>query len=161
MELCIWKTTLPDLNPMWSRGWFYLSPLLQWWQALCAFCSTPSLQQGRYLWIATLCPHHCAQPVDGDSPDLPLLHAAGSSPWLALNLQKCWEVPGGWETKMECRPSRSLFMWKPYVSMLNEQRTCSFFYRDGFPWELCYERDFTLCKRPGKKLSWKSEKWRL
>lgn len=77
------------------------------------------------------------------------------------NLQKCWEVPGEWETKMEFRSCRSLFTWKPYVSVLNEQRTCPFFYRDGFPWELCCERDFTLCKRPEKKLSWRSEKWRL
>lgn len=59
MELCVWT----DLNPMWSRDWFSMNPLLQCWQALCAFCSVPRLQQGRCLWFASVCPHHRAQPV--------------------------------------------------------------------------------------------------
>lgn len=108
--------------------------------ALCAFCLVPRLQQGRYLCLP-LCVHIIVLSLlDADSPSLPLFHAPGSYPWLALNLPKCWEVPGELETKVEFRPPGHCGTWKPYVSVLNEQRTCPFFYRDGFPWELCYER---------------------
>lgn len=160
MELCVWT----DLNPMWSRDWFSMNPLLQCWQALCAFCSVPRLQQGRCLWFATLCVHIIVLSLlDGDSPNLTLVHVTGSSPWLALSLQKCQQVPGEPEAEVEFTPSRSL--WKPcvFACVLNEQRTCPFFYRDGFLWELCCERDFTRYKKRGKKkkLSWRSEKWKL
>lgn len=37
--------------------------------------------------------------LDGDSPNLPLVHAAGSPAWLTLNLQKFQDVPGEQEVK--------------------------------------------------------------
>lgn len=85
--------------------------------------------------VSLVC-HSVLSLLDGDSPNLPLVCVAGSSLWLALNLQKCQEVPGEREAKVELRPSRSLCYVKAMcvsASMLNEQRTFPFFYRDGFP----------------------------
>lgn len=61
--------------------------------------------------ISLLC--HCVciivlSLLDGDSPSLPLLHAGGSSPWLALNFQKCQDMSGEQEVEVKFRPSRSL-----------------------------------------------------